>query len=316
MTVPSATALVAIDWGTTSARAWRLDANGTVLDRRDAACGVQAVEGGDFKSALSRLLGDWNAIAAPRIACGMIGSRQGWVEVPYLECPARPASLAQSLMHTPGRELAIVAGLACRDEAGVADVMRGEETQIAGLPDDALQHSVVVQPGTHSKWTLLRGGELTAFRTYMTGETFSLLRNGSILGRLMTAGDDPEAFEDGVRHALDMAAPGELLHRIFAARTRVLFGEMAAASASDFLSGLLIGSEVAAGLAWASAHAPARIRLVGESALCHRYEDALRLAGHESIIAPASTAAQGLWKIAQLAGLLDSRAECAPESSC
>lgn len=165
--------------------------------------------------------------------------------------------------------------------------------------------TAVIAAGTHSKWTLLQAGEIASFRSYMTGETFSLLRSASILGRLMTAGDDPAAFEDGVRRASGMAAPGDLLHSIFAARTRVLFDELAPASASDFLSGLLIGSEVAAGLAWATANAgaSARIFVIGEPALCRRYEAALRLAGRESIIAPADTAARGLWRIAQLAGL-------------
>ena len=309
MTAEPSTALLAIDWGTTSARAWRLDAQGSVLERRDAPCGVQSVNDGDFAGTLSRLLGDWSALAAPRIACGMIGSRQGWIEVPYLECPVRPSSLAASIAHTPGRELAIVGGLACRDEAGVADVMRGEETQIAGLPAEVLRQAVVVQPGTHSKWTSLDSGQLTSFRTYMTGETFSLLRSASILGRLMTPGVDPLAFQNGVQRALGMAAPGELLHRIFAARTRVLFDEMAPASASDFLSGLLIGSEVAAGLAWASSQgsAAAPIWLVGESALLLRYQAALRLAGRESTAAHADSAAHGLWTIAQMAGMLDGK---------
>ena len=145
----------------------------------------------------------------------------------------------------------------------------------------------------------------------MTGETYSVLRRASILGRLMAAGDDPTAFDEGVLRGLATGSPGELLHRLFAVRTRVLFDEMAPEGAADHLSGLLIGSEVAAGLSWASSRgaANAPLWLVGEPALCRRYEVALRLAGRSSITAPADAAARGLWRVARDAGLVHERAQ-------
>src|SRR5512147_734434 len=154
------TALVAIDWGTTSARAYRMDRGGFVLDVRESALGIQQVSDGAFAAALNSLLGDWTRLAAPRIACGMIGSRQGWVEAPYVDCPAGLDRLAQTLMTTPDGALAIVAGVRCRDAEGTPDVMRGEETQIAGALAGDDGTTLAVLPGTHSKWAIVRAGRI------------------------------------------------------------------------------------------------------------------------------------------------------------
>ena len=158
MTESRSTALIAIDWGTTSARAYRLDAAGGVCDTRSAPLGIGSLRDGGFASALDTLLGDWRDDAAPRIACGMIGSRQGWVEAPYVECPADLAQFGRALTATPGGELAIVPGARCVDAAGVPDVMRGEETQLVGAirGDDA--RVLAVLPGTHSKWAIVERG--------------------------------------------------------------------------------------------------------------------------------------------------------------
>ena len=126
MTAPTHTALIALDWGTTSARAYRIDADGAIRDRRSAPLGIQHVKDGAFAGALTTLLGDWASIDAPRLACGMIGSRQGWVEAPYTECPAALTALARAIRYTPGAEIGIVGGLTCRDELRTPDVMRGE----------------------------------------------------------------------------------------------------------------------------------------------------------------------------------------------
>ena len=183
--------------------------------------------------------------------------------------------------------------------------MRGEETQVAGLGDDALRAALVVQPGTHSKWTIVAGGSIVAFSTYMTGEFYAVLRAHSILGRLMADGPfEPAAFARGVDAGL-RAAPGALLHDAFAARTLALFGDVKPAGAGDFLSGLLIGSEIAHARAWAAVHgAPEVPWLVGEPALCRRYEAALAQAGVGAHHAPPHAAARGLWRLAGLAGLI------------
>ncbi len=234
----------------------------------------------------------------------MIGSRQGWREAPYAACPVPLSTLARNAVEVEGGALTIIGGLTCRDADGVPDVMRGEETQIAGLPDEALRGAIVVQPGTHSKWTRVRDRTILGFRTYMTGELFAVLREHSILGRLAAgSGFDADAFDRGVRRGT--AADHALLHDIFGARTLALAGELAQAGVADYLSGVLVGSEIAAARRWLQPHAsdPA-VWLVGSHALCDRYTRALQLAGVAVRRAPEHAAALGLWRLAREAGLI------------
>ncbi len=304
------TALVAVDWGTTSARAYRVDAAGTILDERHAPLGIQQVRSGAFGAALETLLGDWTGEGVPRLACGMIGSRQGWIEAPYGECPATLDALAGRMVQTPDGALTIVPGLTCRDAAGIPDVMRGEETQIVGaLPDDD-SPALFVLPGTHSKWAIVRHARIETFSTCMTGEVYAVLKEHSILGRMIPSAEPrfaAEAFDRGARRAMDAGnGAGALLHDLFGARTLALFDKLAAEDIADYLSGMLIGSEIAAGTHWAKANGmEARsVDLVGALALCERYSAALAGAGIAARAGPADAAARGLWRIARHAGLL------------
>lgn len=303
-----ATALIALDWGTTSARAYRLDRDGTVIGERESALGIGNVEDSAFGAALHSLLGEWSSISAPRIACGMIGSRQGWVEAPYVECPAGLGELAGTLTRTPGDALAIVAGVRCRDDEGTPDLMRGEETQIVGALAGEEGTTLAVLPGTHSKWAVVRAGRVLRFSTFMTGEMFAVLKGNSILGRMIPAAPSASRdgdFRRGVAAGLRSGdGGGMLLHRLFGVRTLPLSGEIAAESISDHLSGLLIGSEIGAGAAWARRHGVAanRVVLVGAVALCRRYAVALADAGIDAAVAQANAAARGLWAIARESG--------------
>lgn len=182
----SSAALIALDWGTTRARAFRIDATGRVLDTRSGDLGVQRLSGATFPQALAQLTGDWSDERAPRLACGMIGSRQGWREAPYLPCPASLEALSRGLVEVEGAALAIVPGLSTRDGSGLPDVMRGEETQIFGaVPIDA-PRTLVVLPGSHSKWARVERGVVLDFTTYLTGELYDALVGHTILGRLAT----------------------------------------------------------------------------------------------------------------------------------
>jgi len=306
MTAAGDTALIALDWGTTSARAYRMRRDGALIDQRHAALGVQHVRPGEFAQALGALLGDWSALPVPRLACGMIGSRQGWIEAPYSRCPVALQALAAATVRTPEGEVAIVGGLTCVDDTGVPDVLRGEETQVAGLPDDALDAALVIQPGTHSKWTAVANHAIAGFSTYMTGELYAVLREHSILGRLLAKGlFDDAAFARGVDAGLQAPA-GALPHQLFAARTLALFDALTPAGAGDYLSGLLIGHEIAHGRAWAARHASAAAStwLVGDDALCDRYARALAQAGVATLRGPADAAARGLWRLARLSGMV------------
>ena len=300
-------ALIAIDWGTSNLRAALLDAEGRTLDARGAPGGVMAVPERRFAEALAPLVSDWLAAAPlPLIASGMIGSRQGWQEAPYLPCPARLADAARRLTRVAlpgGATLNIAPGLQCAAAHGHADVMRGEETQLWGAALAAGRCCVL--PGTHSKWAWMgESGAIERFATSMTGEFYALLTRHSILGRLMQlpGGERPAAFEQGVRIGLDQHA--RLLHAVFAARTAGLMGELAPEALPDFLSGLLIGAEIG-GMQVLSAQR--EVTLLGDDALCARYAAALGVAGIASTRAAEGATTRGQWLLAQAAGLLEQR---------
>ncbi|MFL5617049.1 MAG: 2-dehydro-3-deoxygalactonokinase [Gemmatimonadaceae bacterium] len=291
--------LIALDWGTTSLRAYLLGDRGAVLDRRAEPLGILRVPERDFGAVFGMITSAWRARypSLPAIASGMIGSAQGWIEAPYASLPADVDSVAQALATVPEVGLLIVPGLAQRD--GAPDVMRGEETQLFGAMSESAaltEGGVAVLPGTHSKWARIAGGRIEGFTTYITGELFAVLSRHSILGRLAGASAEDlapgAAFMRGVRHARDVA--GGLASLVFAARSTVLVGDLPAEDSLEFLSGVLIGDEVRAGLATGD-----RPRvLIGEPALCSRYGAALGEFGVTGIAVLGDTAPAGLWQIA------------------
>ncbi len=287
--------MIGLDWGTTSLRAYHIR-DSMVLERRDSPSGITRVDPSAFPAVLHDLVGDWLAGGETQVLmAGMIGSRQGWVEAPYLPCPASPTALAAALMPVPfdGATLAIIPGLTCRDPFGVPEVMRGEETQLAGAIGQA-GDGLYCLPGTHSKWATVTAGAITGFTTAMTGEVFAALRSHTILGRMMTDGPpDDDAFARGVARA---GSDGGLLHHLFGVRTLGLVGELGEAAAASYLSGLLIGSEIAAMALAAPVH------LIGEPTLCRLYTIALSARGIAARTAPPDMAAAGLSLIAENAG--------------
>lgn len=287
--------MIGVDWGTTSFRAFRLGADGTVLDRREGPHGIMAVDG-RFAEVLARETGDWLAAGETEvIMSGMIGSRQGWVEAPYVKPPAGIAELAAAAVPVPfaGATVRLIPGIAARDATDVPDVMRGEETQIAGIIDTlGSGPATVCLPGTHSKWVQVEGGAIRGFETHMTGEVFAALRGHTILGRAIRPGPTvPAAFARGVARA---AERGGLLHHLFGVRALGLTGELAEAESSSYLSGLLIGHEIKAALA----DAAAPIHLVGTPTLCTLYAQGLAALGIGSRTHPPDVAARGLARLA------------------
>ena len=297
--------LIALDWGTSSARLYVLGSHGDVVGERAAPLGVQRITDGRFGEALATLCAGIADANVPQIACGMIGSRQGWVEAPYRDCPADFDAIASSLTKVKGTNLTIIPGLICRAADGTPDVMRGEETQVLGaLSQDAARRQVFVLPGTHSKWVVAGARGIERFATFVSGELFAVLREHSILGRLATEGCDEDAFDEGVRHSLrETAAP---THDLFSARTRALTDELASGSIADYLSGLLIGAEAHAGDRWLDRQAMkgVAVTLIGEPALVERYRKALAIAGIGAIPGPSAAAARGMWRIAQHAQMV------------
>ncbi|HSS71264.1 MAG TPA: 2-dehydro-3-deoxygalactonokinase, partial [Casimicrobiaceae bacterium] len=284
--------------------AFRFDASGGIIGEHSSALGVQKIEGGRFAEALKALLGGEIPSGTPLIACGMIGSRQGWLEAPYLQCPVEFSAIARALTRAAEPPLAIVPGLICRDADDVPDVMRGEETQILGGLEDSGERQLVVLPGTHCKWVLVEAGAVGTFATFMTGELYSVLREHSILGRLATAATDRAAFERGIHAGLRTGAA--LLHALFSARTLALTGELAPAGVADYLSGLLIGAEIGAARPWIERGGAGNlsITLIGDAMLCERYRLAMAIDGIEARIGPVDAAARGLWRLGQQAELV------------
>ena len=316
---PMPPCLLALDWGTSSLRAF-LMRDGQLVDSRASAHGIQhlPVPGvAGFKQALAAIAGDWKQQwpDLPMLACGMVGSAQGWREAPYVRCPADPARLAAESVRVDsglGGELLITPGVLFDVESEAPDVMRGEETQIAGA---LLQHpefaaaSCLVMPGTHSKWVAIEQGRIIRFVSYLTGELFSVLKKHSILGRLMPEegrGDEAaaDAFEMGLS-AARTSAPGDFAHQIFAARTLGLSGRLPPAALADYLSGVLIGHELCSGLAGIAAGLPAAPVLIGDPVLCRRYAQAMSFFGRPAALQLDNTAPAGLWQLARAAGLLN-----------
>ena len=292
--------MIAVDWGTSSLRVFRLDEHGGVREQRRSARGILAVDG-RFADVLSEEIDGWDDTLI--VMAGMIGSRQGWFEMPYVDCPAGLDEIASALQRLPTQEFAereiwIVPGLRSRNDSGAWDVMRGEETQICGvLAELASQAQTVCLPGTHSKLASVANGRVERFATAMTGELFELLCSHSVLGRLMQPGEhDADAFAQGVAHA---ARAGDLLHHLFAVRTLGLFDALQPTQLRPFLSGLLIGHELNDLPADAGS-----VHLVGASTLLAAYKAALALRGHAVREHSELASAHGCYALAKQAGLL------------
>jgi 2-dehydro-3-deoxygalactonokinase len=321
--------VIALDWGSSRLRAWLLDADGSILARRSSADGAIGLARDRFDGVLAATVGDWAAArpGAPLIACGMVGARGAWVEAPYVDLPAGVDAIRDRLQRVPtslGRELAVVGGLRTAEP----DVLRGEETQALGV---GLTDGVLCMPGTHSKWLALHDGVIGSFATWFTGELFDLL---STHGSLAKAFGDPApidgaAFDAGVAQALSPQADERWLNRLFGFRARVVGQGAAGRAERSRLSGWLIATELRQALGGpfsdtgadtdaylgaeagtGGAHRDGRLVLVGESALCALYEQALpqvlsalpddrreRLSSG-FIRADADCAARGLFRIA------------------
>ena len=266
---------IAVDWGTTNRRAWLVNHAGDIASEFADDLGLTSVPQNGFEQAVAEIrekLGQW-----PMLLAGMVGSDRGWRNVPYLSCPTDLEALRRGVMWIDPQFTGIVPGVSQIE--GHADVMRGEEVQALGalaggfvLPDALICH-----PGTHTKWIRLEGGRIAEFRTLMTGEIFDLLRNSSLLGAQMQATvTDNASFKAGLDKALD-GAP--LLSALFTIRAQHLLLSDAVEGAS-FASGLLIGSDVQAGLALADRHE--KIAVVGRTDLCQLYAKAITHAGYHS----------------------------------
>ncbi|WP_368184722.1 2-dehydro-3-deoxygalactonokinase [Aestuariibius sp. HNIBRBA575] len=264
-------AWIAVDWGTTHLRVWAMSDTHNVLDHRQSDRGMGKLAQDEFEVTLESLCDGWD-ISCPMIACGMVGSRQGWVEAPYQAVPCPPLS--------PNMVTAPAANLSVRVIPGIkqnkpADVMRGEETQIAGyLLENPDFDGVLCLPGTHSKWAHISAGEIVSFQTLVTGELFSLLANKSVLRHSVGEGWDDAAFADAVSDTI--SRPDRLASRLFGLRANdLLFGKDGAETRAQ-LSGMLIGAELAATKPYWLGQ---QVVVIGASGISNAYEQALSAQG-------------------------------------
>jgi len=297
---------ILVDWGSSNLRTFLVDGIGNVIDRRHSDAGVMTVPPGGFEAVLMNEIAHWaDAGKIPRVLLsGMVGSRQGWIEVPYLDCPARVEALASGMKSATGNNRFLIApGLRCQSPTGHFDVMRGEEVQVFGAVahlDLAGQASngIYCLPGTHSKWVRVENGSITNFTTYMTGELFAVLCAHSILGRMMAKSKehDPSAFDAGIALALE---GGSLLSHLFANRADVIMGKIAESGARSYLSGILVGHELVGQRT--VLEGAASVTLVGAPALTQHYRRGLDRLGMEHRIVESEIATvSGLLRLASL----------------
>lgn len=314
--------LIALDWGTTSMRSWLLGDNGRILDTRSRAGGLlelaEGIDAGDpaararaYETAFLQVCGEWVRThpGIPALACGMVGSAQGWREAGYLTVPARLEHTARELteIRLDQGTVHLVPGLRIPSDPQQdlpGDVLRGEETQVVGVLELMERRDgahTLVLPGTHTKWVRAEGGKVASFTTAMTGELYGLVTQYGLLSHTATAAQrDDTAFARGLTAGFSAGDRG-LGTVLFGARALVLDDLLAPAALADYLSGVVIADEVRHVLPRYSTAAP--IVLCGAADLCRRYAIALARCGARTEIVREDATATGLWSIAVAAGL-------------
>lgn len=281
--MPVAARWIAIDWGTSNMRAWAIGADGGVLARGDSARGMGQLTPSQFEPALLEVIEDWLDAdrVTPVIACGMVGARQGWIEAAYTKTPAPPIAAAPTRAPAADRRVAVFI-LPGVSQSAPPDVMRGEETQIAGYMAAHGTSGIVCLPGTHSKWVEIAGGRILRFRTAMTGEIFSLLAENSVLRHSVGTNEwSDEGFAKGVGEALEDPS---IVTKLFSIRAGSLLDGTSPQMSRSRLSGLLIGAELAGTADYWNGN---DIGLIGASGLSALYRKALEIAGVSSRVLDA-----------------------------
>lgn len=300
--------LIALDWGGTNLRATLLSSCGIQIARRVSEFDARSEHDQSLYGELQQLCADWLLIPNVRvIANSMISGSQGLIETPYIRCPASAASAAAalSIVRSDGQaNIHLVPGVRCDLDSGMVELLRGEETQIWGSALD--QAGVFVLPGFHSKWVRVNSeGAITDIRTFMTGELYELLSKRGFMEKIQLFGNPASyAYRDGVR--LGLSNFFRATNIIFSARSRGLAGTLPPEALPDYLSGILIGSEVgAARYAMLERESFTEFTLIGNNDLSERYLVAMGMAGLDAHQSATETGTSGLLRVARLAGLIE-----------
>lgn len=274
-------AFIGVDWGTTNLRAWRISIEGHIENSLELPLGIGVVARPDIPSLFERTVHAPLGPGLPVLMCGMVGSTLGWRAVDYLACPADSRALANGVISVAeAPSVRIVPGLNCDGLTAAPDLMRGEETQIAGWLARAVEHQcgrrLLCLPGTHAKWAIVDSGAVTRFVTAMTGELFHVLATHSILKSALEP-FNAEIFLEGLAAAGD----GDCLAlKLFSARARSV--TKAEPEGASYLSGLLIGAEIGSARKALGLDASERIVVIGTDILRERYVRALSSAGFDA----------------------------------
>mgnify|MGYP001193465348 CR=1 FL=1 len=298
-------ALIGIDWGTTNRRGYLLNSNGKILDSRQDGLGLSKVAGGDFLGPLEKLIGDWQSIseALPVLMSGMVGASTGWLDAGYCSVPVGLEELSEKLTSvTASKNVWIVPGVRTIDKAKMPDVIRGEEVQSLSIGGDR-NDAVVIIPGTHCKWIRVKGQKIISFTTFLTGDLYGAILNNTVISMLRTGTEigGHEAFCRGVE--IGFTEHANLMHVLFGARTNVLFKTLMPEEVSHYVSGLLIGAEIASGISIIGSAQKSMV-LLGSDALIQRYELAFSTCKINVDVVGLEAVGSAYIKIAQSAGLV------------
>lgn len=296
---------IAGDWGTSNLRIFLCEYKefeASIILETITGPGVSQVQA-DFENVFFTLIDAWLKKHGPLpvIISGMAGSTIGWQEAPYIQCPtdAKKISEGRITFEARGVEVSIISGLKAENPIGSPDVMRGEELQLMGwmqlnnmveAESSTHQTRLVVLPGTHNKWVLLKEGRIETFVTALTGEMFALLKNHSVLIADKSTNEfDEPAFFKGVE-AIERLGDAHLLHGLFSTRSEQILGDLVPEQALSYLSGLLITSDISGAISLFRKTEPdiASVTLIGEGQLCHRYQLVLDYLGIKGEITDAS----------------------------
>ena len=272
---------IAADWGTTHMRAWAIGDNDSVLAYRESNEGMKDLQQNEFEPVLLRLIENWlddNKVTNV-MACGIVGAKQGWVETPYLKVPCVPIDNSQlTIASTKNTHIKVylVPGVMQHQPA---DIMRGEETQIAGfINENPNFNGVVCLPGTHAKWVSIKDRHITNFKTYMTGELFGVISNHTLIRHSTSIkGWNQASFEAGVHEGFKN--PGSIGSDLFSLRSESIVNDLDRDEARSRLSGLLLGLELnGAQSYWKNNN----VTLIGSELLSNNYHQGLKILGGES----------------------------------
>lgn len=290
---------IGIDWGSSNCRAALISMAGEVMATKDSPRGALTLRHDEFAAVFEQLTGDWitrhNVLFA--LASGMVGSKQGWLQAPYVNTPATMESLIESVQWFDQKiPVGIVPGIANYQDGRVLDILRGEEVQVFGvLKAYGISGGLLILPGTHSKWINVGHSRVDSFRTYMTGELFDVIKKNSVLKYALGESQaHPDFIEEEFLAGCHMALQSSLLHNLFGMRTRSITTDVKPQSLDSYYSGLLIGEEIRDGLARLPHPGTQKVYVVGSAKLVGLYQKALGLHAVEVVAVDEKIAFAGL----------------------